>query len=118
VATGDVVVEDAPHHRRLGLEDRKMGGPCSAAGDAPVAVGRLPGDDLARAGAPQLAAPVALGDLGPLVLSDHPLHLGEQPGLGVVVQRWRIREPHRHAEAGQLVQHDHLVGVGPGQPVG
>jgi hypothetical protein len=89
-----------------------------AAGNAPVAVGGLPGDDLPRAGAPQLAAPVALGDLGPLVLGDHALDLGEQASLGVVVERGCIREPHRDAVAGELVEHDHLVGVDTAEPVG
>jgi hypothetical protein len=90
---------------------------CRQAGHPPVAVGRLPADDLADAGAPQLAAPVALGDLGPLGFGNHPLHLGEQPGLGVVVQGWGVDQAHHDPEPGRLVQHQHLPGVGAGQPV-
>ena len=89
-----------------------------AAGDAPVAVGCLPGDHLAGAGAEQLAPPVPFADLGPLVLGDHALDLGEQLGLRVVlVQAGGVGEGHPHAEAGQLVQDEHLVGVGAGEPV-
>ena len=89
-----------------------------AAGDAPVAVGGLPGDDLPGAGAEQLAPPVPFGDLGLLVFGDHALDLGEQRGLRVVrVQAGGVGEGHPDAEAGQLVQDEHLVGVGAGEPV-
>jgi hypothetical protein len=89
-----------------------------AAGDAPVAVGGLPGDHLAGAGAEQLAPPVPLADLGPFVFGDHALDLGEQLGLRVVlVQAGGVGEGHPHAEAGQLIQDERLVGVGAGEPV-
>ena len=55
-----------------------------AAGNAAVAVGDFPGDDLAGAGPEQLAAPVTFGDLGLLVFGDHALDLGEQHRLRVV----------------------------------
>ena len=55
-----------------------------AAGNATVAVGDLPGDDLAGAGPEQLPAPVAFGDLGFLVFGDDALDLGEQYRLRVV----------------------------------
>lgn len=90
-----------------------------ASPDAPVAVGRLPGGDLARAGTEQLAAPVSLGDLRLLVLRDDTLHLGQQHGLRVVCgQVGGVGETHLDAEAGQLVKDQHLVGVGAGQAVG
>ena len=95
-ACGHVVVEDAPDHLRFGLVDLKVRGASRPAGHPPVAVGRLPADDLADTRAPQLATPVALGDLGTLVLGDHPLDLGEQPDLRVVIQGRGIHEPHRH----------------------
>ena len=115
---GGPLGEDPLHHRGLGLEDFQVRRDVWAAGDAPVAVGRLPGDHLAGAGAEQLAPPVPFADLGPLVLGDHALDLGEQPGLRVVlVQAGGIGEPHAHPEAGQLVEDEHLVGVGPGEPV-
>ena len=89
-----------------------------AAGNAAVAVGSLPGDDLAGAGPKQFAAPVAFGDLGFLVFGDHALHLGEQGGLRVVGGQPRgVGERHGDAEAVQLVEHQHLVGVGAGEPV-
>jgi hypothetical protein len=93
-------------------------GAVCAAGDAPIAVGRLPGDHLAGAGAEQLAPPVPFADLGPLVFGDHALNLGEQPGLRVVlVEAGGVGEPHAYPEAGQLVEDEHLVGVGTGEPV-
>jgi hypothetical protein len=118
VAAGGVVVEDAPHDLRFGLVDHKVRRCDRAAGHASVAVGGFPGDDFTGAGAPQLAAPVALGDLGPFVLGDHALDLGEQAGLGVVGDGGGVGEAHRGAVAGQLVEHDHLVGVAAAEPVG
>ena len=85
VVPGGPVGEDAPHHGGFGLVDLQVRRPGRrAAGDPTVAVGGLPGGDLAGAGAEQLAAPVPFGDLGLLVLGDHALHLGEQRGLRVV----------------------------------
>jgi len=74
-------------------------------GDAPVAVGGLPGGDLSGAGAEQLAAAVPLGDLRLLVFRDHALHLGEQRGVRVAGgQVGGVGEAHRDAEAGQFVE--------------
>ena len=116
---GGAVGEDPPHHRGLGLVDLVVclaGG--GAAGDAAVAVGSLPGDDLAGAGPKQFAAPVAFGDLGLLVFGDHALHLGEQYRLRVVGGQPRgVGERDGDPEAVQLVEHQHLVGVGAGEPV-
>jgi hypothetical protein len=95
---------------------RSAGG--GAAGDAPIPVGRLPGDDLAGAGAEQLAPPVAFGDLGFLVFGDDALHLGEQDRLRVVDGKPRgVGERDGDPEPGQLVEHQHLVGVDAGEPV-
>ena len=86
--------EDPPRHGGLGLEDFQVRGAAGAAGDAPVAVGGLAGDHLAGPGPEQLAPPVPFADLGPLVFGDHALHLGEQPGLRVVlVQAGSVGEP-------------------------
>ena len=72
-----------------------------AASDPAVAVGGLPGSDFAGAGAEQLAAAVAFGDLGFLVLRDHALHLGEQGGLRVVGgEVGGVGETHRDTETG------------------
>ena len=65
----------------------------------------------------QLAATVAFGDLGPLVFGDHSLHLGEQLGLWVVVDRGCVSERDLHPVSGQFVEHDDLIGVDAGQPV-
>jgi hypothetical protein len=89
-----------------------------AARNAAVAIGGLPGDDLAGAGPKQFAAPVSFGDLGFLVFGDHALDLGEQGGLRVVGGKpRRVGERHGDPEAVQLVEHQHLVGVGAGEPV-
>jgi hypothetical protein len=61
---------------------------------------------------------VALGDLRSLVLSDHTLHLGQQPRLGVIGDLGRVGEVHLAAEPVELVEHQHLVGVGAREPVG
>jgi hypothetical protein len=82
---GGAVGKYPPHHCGLGFIDLVVclaGG--GATGNAAVAVWGFPGDDLPGAGPKQLAAPVAFGDLGLLVLGDHALHLGEQGGLRVV----------------------------------
>jgi hypothetical protein len=70
-------------------------------------------DSTSPAGSIQLAAPSPLGELGSLVLGDHPLDLYQQPPLGVI-EGWRVGEPHRHPVAGQLVEDEDLVGVGAG----
>jgi len=113
-AAGHVVIEDATDHGGLGFEDLKVRRPMRTLGHPPVAVGRLPGDDLAGPGSIQLAPSVALGDLRSFVLGDHTLDLGEQPGLGVVVDRGRVGEAHPHPQAGELVEDEDLVGIGAG----
>lgn len=46
------------------------------------------------------------------------MDLGEKLALRVVVvDRWGVGEPHADSVAGQLVEHDHLVGVDAGEPV-
>ena len=78
----------------------------------------MPGEDPAGAGAEQLAPPVAFGDLGLLVFGDYALHLGEQDRLRVVDGKPRgVSERDGDSEPGQLVEHQHLVGVGAGEPV-
>src|SRR5213078_1547404 len=103
VAAGGVVGEDASHDGGFGFEDHQAGRAGAVAGQPVVAVRGLPGDDLAGPGTEQLAAPVPFGDLRAFVLGDDALDLGEQPGLRVVVEGWRVGEAHRHAVAGQFV---------------
>lgn len=75
-------------------------------------------DGLAGAHLEQLAPPLPFGHLGLLVLGDHALHLDQQPSLRVVIEGRRVGEAHLDAEAGQLVEDEHLVGEVAGQPVG
>ena len=105
------------HDLGFGLVDLKPGWCVRGARHAPVAVGDLPEDGLAGADPVELPAPVALGDLRPLVLGDHALHLGQQPRLGVIVDRGSVGEVHLAAEPVELVEHEHLVGVGAREPV-
>jgi hypothetical protein len=104
-----VLGEDAAHDVGLGLVDLEVGRAGLAASDSAIPVGDLPEDGLTGAHPIQLATPVPLRHLGLLVLADHTLYLDEQPGLGVVVDRGRVGEDHRHPEAGQLVEDEHLV---------
>jgi hypothetical protein len=78
--------EDRAHDVGLGLEDLHPRRPVRFGPDAAVAVGHLPEEHLAGAGAVQLAAPVALGDLRALVFGDHALDLDRQPGLRVIAR--------------------------------
>ena len=110
-------MEDPADDVGLRFVDFQPGRSGAVAGQPAVAVGHPPGDDFPGAGAEQLAAAVAFGDLGPLVFGDHALHLGEQLGLRVVVDRGRVGERDLHAVPGQFVEHDDLVGVDAGQPV-
>jgi hypothetical protein len=87
-----VGAEDLAHHLGLGLVDLDARGPARLGRQAAVAVGHLPEEDLALAGAVKLAAPVALGDLRPFVFGDHPLHLHQQRGLRVVRGRGHSRK--------------------------
>ena len=118
VPAGHVVVEDPAHHRRFRFVDNEVGGPSGGAGKAAVAVGNLPGEHLPRPGPPQLGPPVTLRDLGSLILGDDPLHLGQQAGLGIVVDGGSIGETHHHPVTGELVENHHLVGVVAGQTIG
>jgi hypothetical protein len=70
------------------------------------------------AGAEEFAAAVPFGDLRLLVFGDDTLHLSEQPCLRVVgVEVGGVGETDGHPESGQLVEDQHLVGVGTSQPV-
>jgi hypothetical protein len=74
--------KDLPDDLRLGLRDLDMGRDAVAASDAPVAVGDLPEDHLPLPGPEEFAPPIPLGDLHALVLSDSPLDLREEAGMG------------------------------------
>ena len=65
----------------------------------------------------RLAPSGALGDLGSLVLGDHPLELDHQLVLGRPGSR-PLHEPDLGAGPGELVDEKGLVGVAPGQAVG
>ena len=108
VATSDVIVEDTPHHRRLGLVDFEVGRDVPAPGNAPVAVRDLGEDRLAGPHLVELAPTLPLCRMGPFVLGYDALHLDEQPCLGVVEGR-RVDEAQLDTEPGKLVHHEHLV---------
>jgi hypothetical protein len=64
-----------------------------------------------------LATPVALHELGLLVLGEHALELDQQLVLGAVAAR-APDELHARACAGELLDQQGLVGEPAGQPVG
>jgi hypothetical protein len=114
----DVGMEDLAHDPGLGLEDLDPRGAAVVGHDAAMAVGHLPEEDLAGAGAVELAAAVALGDLGALVFGDHALHLDQQRGLRILTERGALEKAHRDAEALELLEDQHLVGVGAREAIG
>lgn len=118
LATVDVGAEDLAHDLGLGLEDLDPGRSALVGHDAAVAVGHLPEADLAGAGAVEFAAAVALGDLRALVFGDHALHLHQQRGLRVLAERRAFEEPHLALKPLQLLEDQHLVGVGAREPIG
>jgi hypothetical protein len=63
-----------------------------------------------------LPAPGAFEDLGPFVLCDHALELGEQGILGAVTAG-ALEEYHGRARLRELLDQQRLVGVLTGQPV-
>ncbi len=116
-AVVDVVVEDRADDLGFWLVDLHVRGAAGPGGDAPEAVGDLPEEHFAGAGAVQLAAPVALGNLRALVFGDHALDLDEQLGLRIVAGGGPVEEAHRHVEALELFEDQHLVGVGAREPI-
>ncbi len=117
-ATVDVVVIDATDQGDFWLEGVQACGTIGVAGNTPIPVRHLPCHDLPGPGPEQPAPAVALGDLGPLVLRDHALDLGEQTSLGIVVKGRCVGEEDPHAEVFKLIEDQHLIGVGAGQPIG
>jgi hypothetical protein len=61
---------------------------------------------------------IALAYLGPFILGDNALDLGEQAQLGIVVDGGRVVEEHPHAELCELVEDEDLIDVGTGQAIG
>ena len=80
----DVRCEDLAHDLGLGFEDLDPGSSPIGIDDSAVPVGDFPERDFSGAGAVELAATVALGHLGLLVLGDHALHLDQQRRLRIV----------------------------------
>jgi hypothetical protein len=68
-------------------------------------------------GPKELAAPVALGDLHPLVLRDRPLDLDEETGVGILARRL-LQEDDPNVEALELLEDEDLIGVLTSQTIG
>ena len=73
----NVVLEDAPDHRRFGFVRNQVRGLGTSAGHPAIAVGGFPEDYFATAGTPEFAAPITLGDLRALIFRDYALDLGQ-----------------------------------------
>ena len=117
---GAVVGVAAEHLRDQGglVRDDLVAGP-GLGGLADVAVAeRGAGQHVDAAGLrpPGLAAPVALHQLGLLVLGEHALELDQQLVLGAVAAR-PLHELHPRPAAGELLDQQRLVGELAGQPV-
>src|SRR6266852_2980394 len=118
VAACHEVVEDAPHYRRFGLIDLQMAWTGRTSRNASVAIGNHAVDDLTSPSTEEPSAPVAFGDLGAFVFSDHALHLNEQSGFSIVVKRRSIQVVNLDSVPGQLVGDQDLVSIAASQPVG
>ncbi len=114
----NILIENAAHDGGLGLEHLQMRRARTGPGDAAISVWHLPIHHFARAGTPQLAAPIALDNLCAFILGNDALHLGQQPRLRIVLELWRVMEPNAHAVARQLVEYDELPGIHARQAVG
>ena len=117
---GAVVGVAAEHFRDQGglVRDDLVAGPgFRGLADVPVAEGGT-GQHVDAAGLrpPGLAAPVALHQLGLLVLGEHALELDEQLVLGAVAAR-PLDELDPHPAAGEFLDQQRLVGELAGQPV-
>ena len=100
------------------MVDDLVAGP-AVSGLADVAVaerGSAQDVDRSAAGAVGLAAPVALDQLGFLVLGEHALELDQQLVLGAVTAR-ALDELDPHPGPGEFLQQQRLVGELAGQPV-
>ena len=112
----DMPGEDLAHDPSLWLEHLEAGREAAGGGKLAVAVRDLPCHYLTLASPEELAAPVALHDFGPLELGHRGLDLDQQPTLRVIRDP-PFAEGDTDAEAGQLLQHDHLVDVVARQPI-
>jgi len=104
----DVVLEDAPDHRRFGLVHNQVRRDGAGTGHAAIAVGGFPEDYFATAGTPEFAAPITLGDFSGLVYSAI-TRLGSVTGLADHHRASAHRKQHMHAMPFELVEHDHLI---------
>ncbi len=87
--------------------------------DVPVAVGSAGHHRVRTAtGAVRLPTAGALTDLRPLVLGDHSLELAQQLVLGRAAPLGLFREADLHADASELLQQQHLVGVTAREAIG
>ncbi len=109
--------EDVTYHRRLGFVLPQRGAVLAFARHVSVAVGRVAAHQPAASGPVHLPPTRALADLGPLVLSEGPLHRQQQFALWGV-RRLTLKELHRDAGFFPLLQQEDLMGGLADQPVG
>src|SRR5881394_1818840 len=84
-----------------GYPDRRVSRTAWASGDTSVSVRHESIHNLTSASSEELAAAVAFGDLGALILGDHTLHLNEQRGLRIVANRRSVEVVDLDAMPGQ-----------------
>src|SRR5262245_51699869 len=89
----------------------------SASDFAGAAVTRVrPRHALALPGFFQPSAPGTLGNLGALVLRDHPLHLGQEFALWTIPERM-LEKDQRRGHLLELLDQEPLMRIIPGQPI-
>ena len=109
--------EDLANHFGLRVIEDQVSRRRVAAGDAAVAVGDRVPENLPLPRTIQLPAPIALCDLGPLVLCNRPLDLQQQDRIRIIRRR-RVEKDHRNAQFLELLEDQDLVGILAGQAVG
>jgi hypothetical protein len=109
--------EDLAHHFGLRVIDHQVSRRRVAARDAAVAVGDRVPENLPLPRTIELSAPIALGDLGALVLRNRPLDLQHQDRIRIIRRR-RVEKDHRNAQPLELLEDQDLVSILAGQAVG
>ena len=112
-----VPVENLAHDGGLFLVDLEAWRQSVRSGNFAIPEGHVAGHDRPLPGPPQLSSTVAFDDLGSLELGHCCLDLCDETTVGAVGEP-ALKEDHRNAKAAELIQHEGLVDIVTGQPVG
>jgi hypothetical protein len=112
-----VPVENLAHDGGLFLVDLKAWGQSVGSGKFAIPEGHVAGHDRPLPGPPQLSSTVAFDDLGSLELGYCRLDLRDETTVRAVGEP-ALKEDHWNAKATELIEHQGLVDIVTGQPVG